>query len=62
MRHFFTKTTVEASIYCKTCGKDTLWKVAGGRPLYCTECYDKPQSPAPKKEDPPQDTQQNLFT
>lgn len=41
MRHFFTKSTVEASIYCKKCGKDTIWAVAGGRPQYCRECYGK---------------------
>jgi hypothetical protein len=39
MRHFFAKNTVEAQIYCKKCCKETLWKVAGGRPLYCTACY-----------------------
>jgi hypothetical protein len=59
MRHFFSKSTVEAVIYCKICHKDTLWKVAGGRPLYCTACYD-PAPPA-RVEKKTEDTQGRLF-
>ena len=57
MRHFFTKTTVEVSIYCKKCGKDTIWAVSGGRPQYCRECYGKTE-PVVK---PAEDTQRSLF-
>lgn len=60
MRHFFTKLTVEASIYCKACGKDTVWKIAGGRPQYCTACYAQPKKPPPRREKPPETG--NLFS
>ena len=57
MRHFFTKSTVEASIYCNRCGKDTMWVIAGGRPAYCKSCYDKVRDPKPV----PQKKQPSLF-
>jgi len=57
MRHFFTKNTVEAQIYCKRCGKETLWKVAGGRPLHCTACYGEAK-PVEKKTE---QVQEELF-
>lgn len=59
MRHFFTKNTVEAVIWCVPCHKETLWKVAGGRPQYCTECYDKRQTEEKSAE--PSAVQQDLF-
>lgn len=52
MRHFFTKNTVEAVIWCTPCHKETLWKVAGGRPQYCTECYAKKESTETKPAEP----------
>jgi len=60
MPHHFTKTTVQAEIWCNRCGKMTPWRIADGRRQYCLTCYEKP-SPA-KKEEPPGDTQQNLFS
>jgi hypothetical protein len=47
MPHHFTKSTVEASIWCNKCGKMTPWRIADGRRQYCIPCYDKPR-PAPK--------------
>lgn len=41
MRQFFTKNTVEASCWCKPCGKKTQWKIHGGRPQHCMECFSK---------------------
>lgn len=43
MRHFFTKGTVEASIWCMKCGRATMWTIGGGQPMYCKVCYAKPQ-------------------
>lgn len=63
MQHFFTKSTVEARIWCKKCGKETMWKIADGRPLHCEECqaaadfaWKQAQRPAPVKrmKPPPQ--------
>ena len=34
MRHFFTKGTVEASIWCIKCHRYTMWAICGGRPQY----------------------------
>jgi hypothetical protein len=59
MRHFFTKRTVEASIWCIKCHRDTMWAISGGRPMYCQVCQAKPQpdaSPAP-----PESTQEEMF-
>jgi formylmethanofuran dehydrogenase subunit E len=54
MKHFFTKSTVEASIYCKKCGKDIMWAVNRGRPSYCTACYNKGAPPKEKAPEPAQ--------
>jgi hypothetical protein len=62
MRHFFTKSTVEATIWCKRCGRETLWKVAGGRPMCCETCMSSgdfawkqaPKPPPVKRLKPPQ--------
>jgi DNA-directed RNA polymerase subunit RPC12/RpoP len=43
MRYFFTRNTVEASIWCVKCHKDTLHAISDGRPLYCQICQSKPQ-------------------
>jgi hypothetical protein len=42
MRHFFTRNTVEASIWCTKCAKTTLHTIAGGRPQFCQVCQNKP--------------------
>jgi hypothetical protein len=47
MRHFFTRNTVEASIWCVKCHKDTLHAIADGRPLHCKICQEKPLPVAP---------------
>jgi ribosomal protein L37E len=57
VRHFFTKNTVEASIYCARCGKDTLHRIDGGRPSYCMVCHNK--AVEPKEPEPP--TTGNMF-
>ena len=59
MRHFFTKNTVEASIWCVKCHKDTPHAIMDGRPAYCTICQAKPQ--AEKKLESPPQTSGNLF-
>lgn len=41
MPHHFTKSTVEASIWCNVCRKETPWKIADGRRQYCLVCYAK---------------------
>lgn len=53
MRHFFSKSTIMAEIWCKKCHADTLWKFADGRPLYCTRCNAQADPPKPKKTKPP---------
>jgi hypothetical protein len=48
MRHFYTKSTVEASNWCSKCGRETQWKIDGGRPTYCIPCYNDPPKPVEK--------------
>lgn len=55
----YTKLTVEASIFCKTCMKTTRWRVADGRRQYCIPCYERDHAaaaepPAKVKEGEPQ--------
>jgi len=38
MRHFFTKSTVEAEMWCQRCHKETMWRIMGRRPGYCMVC------------------------
>ena len=50
MKHFFSKNTVEASIWCTKCGKPTPHAIADGRPMHCKVCQEKPlpeSKPAP---------------
>lgn len=49
MRHFFTRNTVEASIWCVKCAKNTLHAIADGRPLHCKVCQAKPQPDKPEE-------------
>lgn len=58
MSHHFPKSTVEASIYCPKCGKDTPWRVAGGLRQFCIPCYNREKAEPPKK---PTETQGSLF-
>jgi hypothetical protein len=60
MRHFFTKDTVQASIWCVKCHRETLWAISGGRPLYCMVCQAKPLDEV-KPQDPPA-VSGNLFS
>ena len=39
MPHHFTKGTVQASIWCNRCNKETPWRIADGRRQYCLTCY-----------------------
>jgi hypothetical protein len=50
MKQFFTKNMVEASVWCKPCGKKTQWKIKDGRPQHCLACMGKleAQHAAPK--------------
>jgi hypothetical protein len=59
MRHFFSKGTVQASIWCIHCHRETMWAVAGGRPLHCQVCQAKPLDPVKRPVDRP--TSGDLF-
>lgn len=41
MRHFFSKGTIEAAIWCKKCAKETPHKIDDGRPTHCLVCLAK---------------------
>ena len=57
MRDFYTKATVEASRPCRVCGKNTPWRIMGGRPAYCIPCFEKPRpAPAAKVKPEPEPT------
>ena len=58
MKKFYTKLTVEAPEWCNKCGRETQWKIDGGRPTYCMVCMAQ-YRPAPEK--PPEDIQGSLF-
>ena len=49
---FFTRNTVEASIWCVKCHKDTPHAIMDGRPAYCKVCQAKPLEPEKKPEPP----------
>jgi hypothetical protein len=42
MPHHHTKSTVEASLWCNRCNKETPWRIADGRQQFCLTCYSKP--------------------
>jgi hypothetical protein len=56
MKQFFTRNTVEASVWCNPCGKKTQWKIHDGRPMHCVECFAKleAQHDQPKPEPQPE--------
>lgn len=58
MPHHYTKSTVEASVWCKKCNKMTPWKIADGRRQFCLVCYAK-EDPPRKRGKPPESG--NLF-
>lgn len=41
MPHHFTKSTVQAPVWCNHCGKHTPWRIADGRQQYCLTCYER---------------------
>lgn len=41
MPQHYPKNTVEASIWCSKCNKETPWRIADGRRQYCLNCYQK---------------------
>jgi hypothetical protein len=49
VQHHFPKSTVEASMWCQKCHRDTVWTIAGGRPMHCTVCQAKPPDPPPPR-------------
>jgi DNA-directed RNA polymerase subunit RPC12/RpoP len=59
MRHFFSKNTVEASIWCTKCGKPTHHVIADGRPLHCKVCQVRPLEKTPQ--DAPVEKSGDLF-
>ena len=58
MRNFYTKNTIEAPNWCKKCGRETQWRIEGGRPMYCNVCYSKTLK---EVSEPKPDTQGRLF-
>lgn len=54
MKQFFTKNTLEASVWCEPCRKKTQWKIHKGLPQYCIPCFEKleAQHNEPKPEAP----------
>jgi len=38
MPEHYTRNTLECTVYCKRCGKDTQHRVDGGRRGPCLEC------------------------
>jgi hypothetical protein len=59
MPHHFPKSTVEASIWCNHCNKQTPWRIADGRQQFCLVCYAKPRET--KKTKVEDAGQENLF-
>jgi hypothetical protein len=47
MPHHFTKSTVEAAVWCNRCNKETPWRIADGRRQFCLTCYSKPSEEKP---------------
>jgi transcriptional regulator with XRE-family HTH domain len=47
----FTKDTVQASIWCNRCNKNTQWKILQGKRAYCIPCYERPADPEQTRED-----------
>jgi hypothetical protein len=54
----FTKNTVEASIWCNACNRETPWKILNGKRAYCIPCYDAKKS-QPEEKIP--DEQMKMF-
>jgi hypothetical protein len=61
MPHHFTKSTVEASVWCNRCGRMTQWRIADGRRSYCLVCYEKGDAEAKARPAPEPAQQGSLF-
>lgn len=61
MKHFFTKNTVEASIYCQVCRKDTFHQVHHERPGACLDCLKRLENPKIPGIVPPEEEQLEMF-
>lgn len=61
MPEHFTKATVEASIFCKECMKETRWRIADGRRQWCIPCYERNHAPGLKAPREPKAEQLGLF-
>ena len=51
MTEHYTKSTVEASVWCRVCGKNTMHRIDNGIVGPCRQCLTRP--PAPKKKPKP---------
>ena len=60
MQHF-TRNTVEASEWCRKCGKRTMHRIDGVKLGPCLECIKKLDAEHAKPVEPPQPKQENLF-
>jgi hypothetical protein len=60
MKQFFTRNTVEASVWCNPCGKKTQWKITDGRPQHCLTCFGKLEAQHVEKK-PEAEKQEGLF-
>jgi len=52
MPQHYTKNTVEATIWCNTCRRETPWRILGGKRAYCIPCHDQPTAAPAKKPGP----------
>lgn len=58
MPEHYTKSTVEASIFCRKCGKNTPWVISGGRRQYCKLCQEKREAESEERKKTPAPAQQ----
>lgn len=62
MSEHYTKSTVEATVWCNPCGKVTRHRVDNGRRGPCLECIAKREQEAKdRKPEPPAAEQGRLF-
>jgi len=61
MPEHFTKSTVEASVWCASCGKPTSHRIDDGRRGPCLVCLDKLGAVKAAPQPAPAAEQGNLF-
>jgi len=61
MAEHFTKTTVEASVWCSVCSKATMHFIVDGRRGSCKVCLTNRETEALKPKPAPPAQQESLF-